>query len=428
MEKFLKKVSVLIFGKKNAILLRASFLRFFKNMPRYTLYPEALDSSLDLIILGQRKSDVFFGYYDVTPFDPNGRRILCHVYDEGKNDRSEVELAYCDIDSSKKAEIHTFAKTETWCWQMGARLQWLPSRSKNLVIFNTMVENGYGSTAMDLGSEKYLRRYNYPIYSLCKNGRKALYLNFSRLNRLRPGYGYGNLQDATEGKLAPDDDGLYMFELHSGRSCLLHSLKEIAKVQALHNYGKAEHYINHLMWNPSADKYLFFHLWQDEISRQSRLMVGGENFPLRCVFWPRGGNVSHYAWRSDREILLTVSDEQKRIKYLLIDIFTGKKHVLDANILTSDGHPSFSPNNSSWILTDTYPDKFRNQLLFLYNMESRSQKRIAYFYSPAKFYGENRCDLHPRFNHDGSKICVDSSHSGRRQMVVVPVEMECGNI
>lgn len=423
MEKLLKKVFVLIFGKRNATLLKANLLRLLKNMPRYTIYPEALDSSLDLIILGRRKSDVFFGYYDVTPFDPNGGRILCHFYDRDKKGHSQIELAYWDINSNKKVEMHTFAKTETWCWQMGARLQWLPSHSNNLVIFNTMVESAYGSTVMDLGSEKSLRRYSYPIYSLSKNGRKALYLNFSRLHRLRPGYGYRNLQDETEGKLAPDDDGLYMFELDSGRSFLLHSLKEIAKVQASYNYGKAEHYINHLLWNSSADKYLFFHLWQDGISRQSRLMVAGEDFPLRCVFWPRGGNVSHYAWRSDREILLTVSDEKKRLKYLLIDIFTGTKHVLGASILTSDGHPSFSPHNCSWILTDTYPDKFRNQLLFLYDMENRSQKKIAYFYSPAKFYGAYRCDLHPRFNHDGSKICVDSPHSGRRQMVVVPVEV-----
>ena len=71
------------------------------------------------------------------------------------------------------------------------------------------------------------------------------------------------------------------------------------------------------------------------------------------------------------------------------------------------------------ILTDTYPDKYRNQHLYFYDIQNEVKKKIAYFYSPTKFTGEFRCDLHPRFSHDGSKICIDSPHTGKRQMIIL---------
>ena len=39
--------------------------------------------------------------------------------------------------------------------------------------------------------------FQHPVYSVANNGKFALTLDFSRLHRLRPGYGYSNLPDET---------------------------------------------------------------------------------------------------------------------------------------------------------------------------------------------------------------------------------------
>ena len=44
------------------------------------------------------------------------------------------------------------------------------------------------------------------------------------------------------------------------------------------------------------------------------------------------------------------------------------------------------------------------------------------FLEPREFTGPYRCDLHPRFNREGTAVCIDSTHQGMmRQLYVVDV-------
>jgi len=46
---------------------------------------------------------------------------------------------------------------------------------------------------------------------------------------------------------------------------------------------------------------------------------------------------------------------------------------------------------------------------------------IGGFYAPPELDGPIRCDLHPRWNRDGTKVCIDSLHEGSRQIYVLDV-------
>ena len=46
---------------------------------------------------------------------------------------------------------------------------------------------------------------------------------------------------------------------------------------------------------------------------------------------------------------------------------------------------------------------------------------LGRFHVPPRYRGSVRCDLHPRWNHDGNLVCIDSVHQGSRQMYVLDV-------
>lgn len=422
--KYFKFWCIKVFGYKNINRLRTYFIRFIKNTPKFYFYDKSLKEFNKTIILGKKNCEIFYGYYDISPFDKSNRRVLFHLYDKNTQSNKHIYLGCTQINQDEAAKVEVFGKTDAWCWQMGSRLQWFPSSCRNLVIYNTVLKNGYGSILMDVKSEKIINQFSQPIYSLNNSAKSALYLNFDRLNRLRPGYGYKSFKDETSHNLKPNNDGLYKLDLINNTSDLLHSIKKISETDVLIDYGNAEHYINHILWSPSGDKYLFFHIWQNHKSRNSRLMIAGEVDSLRCIYDPKNGNISHYAWKNNDEVLITALDKSKNLKYILINLKNNTKKIIGVNTLIVDGHPSFSPTNKNILLSDTYPDKYRNQYLYLYDINKDQQKKIAYFYSPSSFQGETRCDLHPRFSRDGKKICIDTAHTGNRNLMIFSINEE----
>lgn len=113
--------------------------------------------------------------------------------------------------------------------------------------------------------------------------------------------------------------------------------------------------------------------------------------------------------------------------YLLIpDAEAGgvEPRVFARGELTCDGHCTFNRGGDEparWVLTDGYPDLRSRQPLFLWDCRTSTGYEIGRYSTPRRLDGPTRVDLHPRFNHDATSVCIDSAMDGRRRMYTVDV-------
>lgn len=365
------------------------------------------------IELAPNRNGTFFGYYDKTPFSPDDCLVL------GMNRRSpeggDLAIGYFDLNDENR--FHVFGETTTWSWQLGARLQWMPGSESDTVCYNRLVDGGFGSVVQNVYTGRIEAEYNVPVYDISPDRRYAVSLNFARLYRVREGYGYGNLPDPTKGWLCPDDDGVVRLDLHSGRSEILLSMACLASFRPRKSMQGAEHYVNHLAFSPSGKRFFLLHLWRLDGKNYSRA--------LTCDIegrWPyvieEEINLSHYAWQSDTTLLIHTSRHPHGVCFNLYQDGASGKRRIGEGVLTESGHPSYSPDRKR-LVVDTYPNLTRRQRLLLCTDEGELLEEVGRFYSPPRFSGAQKCDLHPRWDRSGKRICIDASHRGYRAMYVI---------
>ena len=383
--------------------------------------PVALHPSVRAVSFGIEGSHCFFGYYDITPFDELGTRLLAGRATKNSASRAAGTLLEVGtFNSSGSGEgLVRFGQTTTWCWQQGCRLQWLSALGRNWVIYNRSVGGAHGAVIQDTTNGTIIRELPAPVYAVNPDGRTAVSLNFSRLQRLRPGYGYDDLADPTGGECAPNGDGLWRIDLETGERVLLLSLADATRLHPRNSMRDAEHYFNHVSWNPSGTRFLVFHLWQAGRRRFSRAMTlpasGGTPFLLTDET-----HVSHYCWLDDCTVLLTSTHHDTGTGFHVYRDGAGRTNSWQRAVLPVDGHPSLSPNGR-WLVCDTLPNLRRERMLFVYDIETGRRVNVGSFYTPPALKGERRCDLHPRWNRDGTMVCVDASHTAVRTMMTLDV-------
>jgi Tol biopolymer transport system component len=186
--------------------------------------------------------------------------------------------------------------------------------------------------------------------------------------------------------------------------------------------ARAHHKVNHLLYSPSGQRFAFMHRWLGPQGKFSRLYTANskDGRELYCLADER--MVSHYAWYDDEHLLAWARKNPWGDRYFLMKDQTAEFSIIGENILNKfgDGHPSFS-SDRRWLVTDTYPDKARRRHLLLFNLETKKLIHLGKFLAPWRYDGPTRCDLHPRWNHKGDKISIDSVHEGFRCSYIIDV-------
>jgi len=362
----------------------------------------------------------FFGYYDKSPWDATGRYMLALETpfgdrEPGPDDRATIGV----IDLAADCSFHPLADTTAWNWQQGAMLQWLPSAPDRLISFNDRRDGAFISVIMDIRDAE-ARILPRPIYTISRDGSRALTPNFSRLADWRPGYGYAGVPDAWQDDPHPDDDGIYVMDIKTGESRLIISIKQVVNHRREERMEGFHHWFNHLLFNADDSRFVFLHRWpRGERGRYTRMFTAApDGSDLYCL--SDHDMTSHFDWRNERQILAYAHRHEVGDRYFLFTDRSAEFEVVGEGILATDGHCSYSPDGK-WILTDTYPDREHMRALMLYRPEDGLRIDIGRFFAPPELEGPIRCDLHPRWSRDGKQVCIDSAHEGARQMYVLEV-------
>lgn len=385
----------------------------------------------------------WFGYYDKWQFDPTGRYVLgCEVDFQHRSPTPEDVIRVGMVDLQNGDKWVELGETRAWNWQQGCMLQFVPG-SKTDIIWNDRVKDGneqrFVAHVLNIKTRKR-RTLPAPIYALSPDGRTAVAPDFRRLNDCRPGYGYAGIVDPFRAQLAPDQAGIWKMDLRSGKRELIVNFAEIAalphqeKSRPFHNDPlKAKHWFNHLLFAPDGQRFLWLHRWRefgtqarDTVARggfSTRMFTANVNGGDRYITDPYGGT-SHFIWRDPQHIAAWAwHPSLGKERFYLFKDKTDKVEPIAPEVMTVNGHNTYLPGfNNRWILNDTYPDSERKQHPYLYDTQTGMRHALGHFHSLPEYTGEWRCDTHPRFSPDGTKVVIDSTHEGLgRQMYLIDV-------
>lgn len=360
--------------------------------------------------------EYFFGYYDKNPWNKDQSKILAlRARCTWKNPAPKEPAEIVVIDSLNRSTT-VLGSTSTWNSQQGCMLQWLGPTFNERIIYNDLIDGSYRSIIMNTtdGSKSVICA---PVYAVSKDGSTAFTLDFSRLHRLRKGYGYCNLPDSSKDEKVPNDYCIWKIDLCKNSLSPLIHYRDLLNFEPNESMIDAEHKVNHIMINPSCSRIMFLHRWVKNGEKYTRLITcdvdGKDWYNLSDMKM-----VSHCWWLDDSKIFAFERKMEGDGFYLMNDMSDQYEKYWD---ISEDGHPSFS-HDGNYIVFDTYPDSARRLKIKVAQSNDtvgESIKVLAIVKAGFRYKNDTRCDLHPRWSWDDSMIAFDSVHEGKRGLYCV---------
>lgn len=388
--------------KQCYILMNYAIYR--KNYKSKLFIPDGVLGTIEPLRQG---NGTFFGYYDKSP--DNGRQIIFNETSCNTATRPDAHIPLqVNVFDRNDGSVRTIGETLSYNWQQGCRAQWVDDKR---LIYNNYDGRDYRSILFDIEQNAAVRTYSIPVQDIFQD-KYFLSINYRRVMKLRPDYGYRNMPELTDADIHRlDDDGIWQTDLVSGQPRMIVSLQDLAELNPKDSFKNASHKANHVMISPQGDRFIFIHRWYCGGRRFDRLILS--DFKNLSVL-SDNDMVSHMCWINN-DLVFGYLRHDGRNGFYFIDLTDGSFIACDAlnSLSQGDGHPSC---HGDWIVVDTYPDRSRMQRLTLFNFKTRQVLPLLEVFQSTSYRGESRCDLHPRFSPDGKRAYFDSVFNGTRQL------------
>ncbi|MCB1126301.1 MAG: hypothetical protein KDM81_07390, partial [Verrucomicrobiae bacterium] len=211
-----------------------------------------------------------------------------------------------------------------------------------------------------------------PVYALSNDGRWAVTADFSRIQRMRPGYGYVGLSDPCAAERGPAESGVWRMDMETGESDLVFSLAEAARIdhegQSLADHW---HWFNHLLVGPDSSRFIVLHRWRASTGSgpdaeptggfTTRLFTLAMDGSDRFILDPSGAT-SHFIWRDPEHVCAWTRPAGMPAGFYVFRDQTREVELVGAGVMTENGHNTYVPGtDNEWILNDTYPDRTKRE-------------------------------------------------------------------
>jgi hypothetical protein len=389
-----------------------------------------------MLRISPKNKHFFFGYYDKNPKNKNLDKTLAHevnfmIREPNLNDKAKI--GYIKKENNQYFQL---SETNSWNFQQGSMLQWVDNEN---IIFNDCNNKKYFAQILNINNKKINERTKFPIYSISEDKKIYSTIDFSKLNNVRKGYGYNQLQ------FKKNDQILKICKIINS-DIIVDIREKDLKDFILPNYKN--YWIDHVLFSGYDFVFLLRHSNNDG-DLYTKLMYF--NFNKKKIYQVLDtGMAGHGSWLNNDEFIIWAREREvvKKIKSNLLfkkyikkyfNIFNKffineiiRKNIYGDKFLIfnkkkmkvyefknnipyhlSGGHFTFF-KNKNFMISDTYPDKNNNSILFKYNLKTKENLILKTINTLPQIKDTNfRCDLHPRIVND-EEIIIDSTHEGFR--------------
>lgn len=375
------------------------------------------------------KEHLFASYYAINAWSADGRYALVLETDIRSGLPTENDVAVLGVvDARDNNRFVPLTETRAWNFQEATMAHWLGTAPQTQFIFNDMVDGKFVSVIFDM-TTKTRRVVPYPVSAVSADGRWAVSINYARLRLTRPDYGYGgDGQDARVDVTWPQDDGLWLVDLATGKGKLIVPIDSTRERMPTVKEPRALAYYCHTVFSRDGSKIFWLARSVENVSGQ-KVVRRWETTAFTCNrdgsnvqrCFPDGWGGSHFNWLDGDRMVVSAKYNDAIYSHVFFTVGKSDYTRLGRGLLDFDGHGVFS-DDGKWMATDSYPDKLGERKLMVLRMSDQAILPLGTFFVP-EIYREtySRCDLHPRWRPDGRMLAFNSVHEGTRQVYVIDV-------
>lgn len=351
--------------------------------------------------------NTFFGYYDISPFNPiDENLLLLHANNTLPFLKPNKSITKIILYNLQKNNYKLIGETRCWNWQQGSRLQWIDGER---VIYNDFnLETGKFISIINNIRDGSIEEVDCPVQSLHKD-EFFISIDYSKLRRLNSEYQYQYLEFDSSLK-----NSIVHYDLKTKIRKVLFNLDDVKDIMQVVSYLKINNsYFNHVLISPSGRQFIFIQRSIIKNKRYDHLLLY-DLITNRMTSLQHDAVISHATWANDLNLLIWMVIDNIAAYYLINikDLSFTLVYKTD-----DDGHPSYV--NSDIFLTDSYPDSNFRQYLYTFNANEEKKAELASFFHPPIYGKSTRCDLHPSLSPSRNKIQVDTISGVARKAIII---------